>query len=96
MSGKTFAESAEELDKALADARRELLAAIPPRLLTLGRRAAQVSVNLTPTWPAWVRLALGTVMLFGGIVVSHGPDPILGLPSALFGLWLALGALRDL
>ena len=93
---KTFAEQAEELDKALADARRELLAAIPPRVLALHRRAAQVSYDLTPSWPAWVRLALGTVALFGGIVISHGPDPMLGLPAALYGLWLAMGALRDL
>jgi hypothetical protein len=96
MSGKTFAEQAEELDAALADVRRELLAAIPPRVLAFSRRAAQVSYDLTPSWPAWVRAAAGTFALLEGIVISHGPDPALGIPAALFGLWLALGALRDL
>lgn len=97
MARKTTAEQLDDLDAAVADLRRQLIAAIPPRFVALFWRAARISYELTPRWPAWLRAGLGTFGLLEGIVLSNMPGgEWLGLGAALFGLWLVMGALRDL
>lgn len=97
MSDKTFAEASEELHKALADVRRDFVAAVPPRVIDLFWRGARISARFTPRWPAWVRAVLGTFALLSGILTSNTPGGEgLGLACALWGLWLTMGALGEL
>ncbi|HCO01861.1 MAG TPA: hypothetical protein DIT48_00590 [Actinobacteria bacterium] len=94
---KTLMKSSEELTEALAVLQGEVRAAVPPRLIGFLYRAAQVSDDLTPPWPAWLRAGLGTFGLLEGIIVSNTPSgEYFGLGAALYGLWLLTGALRDI
>jgi hypothetical protein len=96
MSDKTLAEAADELDAALSTARRDLIAALPPRVVRLFWRGARISASLTPRWPAWIRASLGVFAMLNGILLSHVPGSDgFGVVGGLFGLWLFMGSLRD-
>ncbi len=93
VSGK----SSEELNEAIAALQAEIVAAVPPWFVRFLYRASAWSVAFTPRWPIWLRAGLGTFGLLEGLVDSNLPGgQYLGLGAALVGMWLLMGALRDM